>query len=167
MHVARRLPHRRRRSPLRRLPHPRAAAGVLVAASLLLAGLGAGAARAETPAQKIARLRAQAGKVQATIDRMNDRTEVLVEQYNTNQEALGRTLARERQTRRRLERARRQLAAAQRVLDERIRSIYINGPVSGLEQLLEVRSLSDAVVITRYQQSATESDARAIARVQT
>jgi cell wall-associated NlpC family hydrolase len=167
LHVVRRLPYRRRRSPFAPIPRARSAAGALLAVSLVLAGLGAGTAQAETPAQKIARLRAQATKVQATIDRMNDRTEVLVEQYNANQEALGHTLARERETRRQLEQARRQLTGAQRVLDERIRSIYINGPVSGLEQLLEVRSLSDALVVTRYQQSATESDARAIADVKT
>lgn len=197
LHVARRLPHRRR-LPLPQLrragrssvgaalrrpaatrcrngarrgyltgPLVRPAAGLLVAASLVLAGLGAGAVQAETPAQKIARLRAQAAKVQATIDRMNNQIETLVERYNANQETLDRTRARVGQTRRQLEQARRQLASAQRVLGDRIRSIYINGPVSGLEQLLEVRSLSDAVVMTRYQQSATEADTRAIASVET
>jgi cell wall-associated NlpC family hydrolase len=197
LHVARRLPHRRR-LPLPRLrragrpsagaaprqpvatrrrdgahrghltgPLARLAAGLLVAASLVLAGLGAGAVQAETPAQKIARLRAQAAKVQATIDRMNNQIETLVERYNANQESLDRTRARVGQTRRQLEQARRQLARAQQVLGDRIRSIYINGPVSGLEQLLEVRSLSDAVVMTRYQQSATEADTRAIASVET
>jgi peptidoglycan DL-endopeptidase CwlO len=135
-------------------------------AGLLLAGLGAGTAQAETPAQRIARLRAQAAKVQATIDRMNNQIETLVEQYNANQESLDATLARVDQTRRQLDQARRQLARSQRVLGERMRSIYINGPVSGLEQLLEVRSLSDAVMMTRYQQSATEADERAIAGVQ-
>ena len=135
-------------------------------AGLLSVALGAGAARAETPAQRIARLRAQAAKVQATIDRMNDQTEVLVERYNANQEALAGTLVRQRQTTRQLAQARRQLAAAQELLGERMRSIYINGPVSGLEQLLEARTIGDAVVMTRYQQSATESDARAIAEVE-
>jgi peptidoglycan DL-endopeptidase CwlO len=135
-------------------------------AGLLSVALGAGAAGAETPAQRIARLRAQAAKVQATIDRMNDQTEVLVERYNANQEALESTLARQRETTRQLTQARRQLAAAQELLGERMRSIYINGPVSGLEQLLEARTIGDAVVMSRYQQSATESDARAIAEVE-
>jgi cell wall-associated NlpC family hydrolase len=165
LHVARRLPHRRRRLPFPQFPRGRSAISVLAAVSLALAILGASAAQAETPAQRIARLRAEAAKVRATIDRMNDRIEVLVEQYNANQEALDRTLAHERDTRRQLQRARQQLANAQRVLGERIRSIYINGPVSGLEQLLEVRSLSDALVISRYQQSATDADAHAIAQV--
>ncbi len=149
------------------LPPARSVAGLLLVASLLLAGLGAGGAQAETPAQRIARLRAQAAKVQATIDRMNDQTEVLVEQYNANQEALDRTLARQRETTRQLAQARRQLTAAQDLLGERMRSIYINGPVSGLEQLLEARTLGDAIVMTRYQQSATDSDAHAIASVET
>jgi cell wall-associated NlpC family hydrolase len=135
-------------------------------AGLLSVALGAGAAGAETPAQRIARLRAQAAKVQATIDRMNDQTEVLVERYNANQEALEATVTRQRQTTRQLAQARRQLAAAQELFGERMRSIYINGPVSGLEQLLEARTIGDAVVMTRYQQSATESDARAIAEVE-
>jgi cell wall-associated NlpC family hydrolase len=135
-------------------------------AGLLSVALGAGAAGAETPAQRIARLRAQAAKVQATVDRMNNQTEVLVERYNANQEALEGTLARQRETTRQLTQARRQLAAAQELLGERMRSIYINGPVSGLEQLLEARTIGDAVVMTRYQQSATDSDARAIAGVE-
>ena len=157
MRVARRLPHRRPRSPFLSL---------LLAASLLLAVLGASAARAETPAQRIARLRAQAAKVQATIDQMNNQIEVLVEQYDANQEALAATLQRVGQTRRQLTQARAQLASAQRVLGERMRSIYINGPVSGLEQLLEARTLSDAVVISHYQQAATQSDTHAIAAVE-
>ncbi|HZD69808.1 MAG TPA: NlpC/P60 family protein [Actinomycetes bacterium] len=166
MRAARRIPHRRPRSLVPAHPATRGAAGLLLVAGLLLGWLGAGTARAETPAQRIARLRAQAAKVQATIDRMNDRTEVLVEQFNANQEALDKTIARQRETARQLTRARGQLAAAQAALGERIRSIYINGPVSGLEQLLEVRTLGDAVVMTRYQQSATESDAHAIASVE-
>ncbi|HEY6710090.1 MAG TPA: hypothetical protein VJB61_21170, partial [Actinomycetota bacterium] len=42
----------------------------------------AGAAPGETPARKIARLRAKAARVQAAIDRMNARVEGLVEDYN-------------------------------------------------------------------------------------
>jgi peptidoglycan DL-endopeptidase CwlO len=133
-------------------------------ASLVLAG--ASAARAETPAQKIARLRAQAAKVQHTIDRMNDQVEIVVEQFNSNQEALQATLDRQRATARRLDAARRQLAAAERVMDERIRAIYIDGPVTRLSQFLEVRTVNDAVTMAHYQQSVTDADVQAIANVE-
>jgi hypothetical protein len=45
-------------------------------------GLPAEAAPGESPATRIARLRAKATRVQAAIDRMNARIEVLVEDYN-------------------------------------------------------------------------------------
>ena len=53
----------------------------------------AGAAPRETPARKITRLRAKAARVQAAIDRMHARVEVLVEDYNEVHEALARTRA--------------------------------------------------------------------------
>jgi cell wall-associated NlpC family hydrolase len=133
---------------------------------LVLAGAGANPARAETPAQKIARLRAEAAKVQHTIDRMNDQVETVVEQYNTNQEELRATLARQRDTARKLAAARRQVAAAERVMDERIRAIYIDGPVTRLGQMLEVRTVNDAVTMAHYQQSVTDADVQSIANVE-
>ncbi len=160
MHAARRTPHRRG------LPGARSTIGLLLAASLALAGVGANAARAETPAQKIARLRAEAAKVQHTIDRMNDRVETVVEQFNANQEALQETLDRQHDTARRLQAARKRLAASQRVMDERIRAIYIDGPVTRLGQLLEVQTVSDAVTMAHYQQSVTDADVQAIANVE-
>jgi cell wall-associated NlpC family hydrolase len=63
-------------------------------------------ATAEAPAQRIARLRAEAAKVQRTIEQMNNQVEVLVERYNANREALART---QESLRVRLERDRRQI----------------------------------------------------------
>jgi cell wall-associated NlpC family hydrolase len=140
--------------------------GLLLVAVLALAAVGAGTARAETPAQRIARLRAEAVKVQHTIDRMNAQIETVVERYNANQEALKATVDRQRATARRLDAARAQLAQAQSVLDQRIRAIYIDGPVTRLGQLLEVQTINDAVVMAHYQQSVTDADTLAIARVE-
>jgi cell wall-associated NlpC family hydrolase len=159
LHAARRTPHRRG------LPGARPTIGLLLAAALALAGVGANAAQAETPAQKIARLRAEAAKVQHTIDRMNDQVETVVEQFNANQEALQETRDRQRNTARRLQAARKRLAASQRVMDERIRAIYIDGPVTRLGQLLEVQTVNDAVTMAHYQQSVTDSDVQSIANV--
>jgi cell wall-associated NlpC family hydrolase len=50
-------------------------------------------------------------------------------------------------------------------MGERLRAIYMGGPVTGLEQLLEVRSVADAVTVSQYQQSASASDVQAIAAV--
>jgi peptidoglycan DL-endopeptidase CwlO len=160
LHAARRTPHRRV------LPGARGTIGLLLAASLVLAGAGANAAQAETPAQKIARLRAQAAKVQHTINRMNDQVETVVEQFNANQEALQETLDRQHDTARRLQAARKRLAASERVMDERIRAIYIDGPVTRLGQFLEVQTVNDAVTMAHYQQSVTDADVQSIASVE-
>jgi cell wall-associated NlpC family hydrolase len=160
LHAARRAPHRRG------LPGFRPTIGLLLVAGLTLAGVGANSAQAETPAQKIARLRAEAVKVQRTIDRMNDQVETVVERFNANQEALKATLDRQRDTARRLDAARGQVASAQHVLDERIRAIYIDGPVTRLGQILEVQTINDAVTMAHYQQSVTDADVRAIANVE-
>lgn len=160
MQAARRTPHRRG------LPGARSTIGLLLAVSLALAGVGANAAQAETPAQKIARLRAEAAKVQHKIDRMNDQVETLVEQFNANQEALQETKDRQRRTARRLAAARKQLAGSEQVMGERIRAIYIDGPVTRLGQLLEVQTVSDAVTMAHYQQSVTDADVESIANVE-
>jgi cell wall-associated NlpC family hydrolase len=160
LHAARRIPHRRG------LPGFPSTIGLLLAASLTLSGLGAGTARAETPAQKIARLRAEAAKVQRTIDRMNDQIETVVERYNANQEALAATLKLQHDTARKLDAARRQAASAQGVLDQRMRAIYIDGPTTRIGQFLQVRTLNDAVTMEHYQQSVADADLSAIARVE-
>jgi cell wall-associated NlpC family hydrolase len=135
-------------------------------AGLALAGAGVRNASAETPAQKITRLRNQAAEVQASIDRMNDQVETVVEQFNTNHEALQATLDRQRETAQRIDQARKRLAAASEVMGDRVRAIYMGGPVTGLEQLLEVRSATDAVTVSQYQETASASDAQTIAAVQ-
>jgi cell wall-associated NlpC family hydrolase len=66
----------------------------------------------ESPAQRIARLRSQAAKVQHTIDQMNNQVEVLVERYNANREALARTQTAQTSTQHRIEQAKRELTDA-------------------------------------------------------
>jgi cell wall-associated NlpC family hydrolase len=134
-------------------------------AGVALASIGASIARAETPAQRITRLRDQAATVQAAIDQMNDQVETVVEDFNANREALQATLGRQRDTARRLDEARKRAAQAENLMGERLRAIYMGGPVTGLEQLLEVRSVADAVTVSQYQQSASASDVQAIAAV--
>jgi peptidoglycan DL-endopeptidase CwlO len=159
LHAARRTPHRRG------LPGFPAITGLLLAASLALASVGATPARAETPAQKIARLRAEAAKVQKTIETMNAQIETVVERYNANQEALKATVARQAETARQLDAARDHAESAQQVLGQRIRAIYIEGPVTRIGQFLEVQTINDAVVMAHYQQSVTDADMSAIAHV--
>src|SRR6266511_4379721 len=95
-----------RRSPDRWEPSPvRSLRVVLCTLLCAVAVATAGPAQpalAETPAHKIARLRAEAGRVRQVIDRMNGQIERLVEDYNANQEALDRTVLAERQTVQRL-----------------------------------------------------------------
>ena len=160
MHVVRRPPHRR----LGRLG-ARSVIVLLLVASLALAGAGVRNASAETPAQKITRLRNQAAEVQASIDRMNDQVETVVEQFNANHEALQGTLDRQRETTQRIDQARKRLAAATEVMGDRVRAIYMGGPVTGLEQLLEVRTVTEAVTVSHYQQTTNASDAQTIAAV--
>jgi cell wall-associated NlpC family hydrolase len=47
-------------------------------------------------------------------------------------------------------------------MGDRIRAIYMGGPVTGLEQMLEVRSVADAVTLAQYQESASDSDVQTI-----
>ncbi len=171
MHVVRRPPHRRNgrpaaRSIVRGRLNARSVLGLLLVAGVALAGVGVNVASAETPAQKLARLRSQAADVQAAIDHMNDQVETVVEQFNANHEALQATLDRQRDTTRRLEEARKRLSAVEDLLGDRMRAIYMGGPATGLEQMLEVRSVADAVTLARYQESASDSDVQAIAAVQ-
>ena len=161
MHAVRRPPHRR----LGR-HGARSVIVLLLVAGLALAGAGVRNASAETPAQKITRLRNQAAEVQASIDRMNDQVETVVEQFNANHEALQATLDRQRETTQRIDQARKRLAAATEAMGDRVRAIYMGGPVTGLEQLLEVRSVTDAVTVSQYQQTASASDVQTIAAVQ-
>src|SRR6266542_2010363 len=75
-------------------------------------------------------------------------------------------IARLRRTARRLAAARKQLAGSEQVMGERIRAIYIDGPVTRLGQLLEVQTVSDAVTMAHYQQSVTDADVESIANVE-
>jgi cell wall-associated NlpC family hydrolase len=160
--------HAVRRPPHRRLGRhgARSVTVLLLVAGLALAGAGVRNASAETPAQKITRLRNRAAEVQASIDRMNDQVETVVEQFNANHEARQATLDRQRETTQRIDQARKRLAAATEVMGDRVRAIYMGGPVTGLEQLLEVRSVTDAVTVSQYQQTASASDAQTVAAVQ-
>jgi cell wall-associated NlpC family hydrolase len=137
----------------------------LLCAAAVVAATPAQPALAETPARRIARLRAEATRVQRDIDRMNDQIERLVEDYNANQEALARTLAAERQTVQRLRAAERQLRAAQLLLDQRVRAIYVYGPTTGLDQLLGATDVHDALTRAKYQASVVLADRNAILRV--
>jgi peptidoglycan DL-endopeptidase CwlO len=143
-------------------PGARPIIGLLLVAGVTLAGVGVNGARAETPAHKIARLRSQAAEAQAAIDHMNDQVETVVEEFNANHEALQATLDRQRDTGRRLEDARKRLGGAESLMGDRMRAIYMGGPVTGLEQMLEVRSVADAVTVAQYQESASDSDVQAI-----
>jgi cell wall-associated NlpC family hydrolase len=142
---------------------------VLVALGLTVGGLvapPAGAAPRETPRHKITRLKAEAAHVQRTIDRMNDRIEGLVENYNANQEALARTRAEQARTERRQAEAERELQAAERQLGERLWTIYTEGPTTGLSQLLGAISVHDALTTVTYQQRVVGADRAAIDRVE-
>jgi cell wall-associated NlpC family hydrolase len=121
----------------------------------------------ESPAQRIARLRSQAAKVQRTIDKMNNQVEVLVERYNANREALARTQTAQARTQRRIERARRELAGARKQLDQRVWAIYTGGTaVSSLAELLTATDLHEALTTAKYQEDVVAADHRTFARVE-
>jgi septal ring factor EnvC (AmiA/AmiB activator) len=123
------------------------------------------AAPRETPARRIARLRAKAARVQARIDRMHTRIEVLVEDYNEVREALARTRAEQARTRRQVVDARRHLRAAKRELAKRLWTIYTGGAPSALGRLLAADNVHQALVTTKYQEQMVGADRAAIDRV--
>ena len=125
----------------------------------------AAAAPRETPARKITRLRAKAARVQARIDRMRTRVEILVEDYNEVREALAQTRVDQARTRRQVLDARRRLRAARCVLAKRLWTIYTGGAPSTLGQLLAADSVHQALVTTKYQEQVVGADRAAIDRV--
>jgi cell wall-associated NlpC family hydrolase len=145
-----------------------------VLAGLALGGVSVGgadpqaavAAPRQTPAGKITRLRARAARVQAAIDRMNARVEVLVEDYNEVREALARTRAEQAETREQVLDARRRLRAARRQLGRRLWTIYSYSWPSGLGQLLGADSVHQALVTTKYQEQVVGADRAAVDRVE-
>jgi cell wall-associated NlpC family hydrolase len=159
VHGVRRLP------PIVKLASVPLTLAVALAVGSVAVNLTATRAGAETPAQRIARLRAEAAKVQATIDQMNNQVESLAEQYDANQEKLSATLDREQQTRQHMTAAQQQLAAAETTLGNRLRAVYEGGPASAVEAFLQVHSLDDLVTMTQFQTSASRADAEAIAQV--
>ena len=143
-------------------------------AAVALGGVGvggvgrqvAGAAPHETPARKIARLRAKAARVQAAIDRMNARVERLVEDYNEVREALARTRVEQARTREQVLEARRRLRVARRQLGKRLWTIYTGGAPSTLGQLLGADTIHQALVTTKYQEEVVGADRAAVDRVE-
>jgi peptidoglycan DL-endopeptidase CwlO len=124
------------------------------------------AAPRETPARKITRLRAKAARVQATIDRMHARVEILVEDYNEVREALARTRVEQAKTRKQVLDARRRLRAARKLLGRRLWTIYTGGAPSTLGRLLAADSVHQALVTTKYQEQVVGADRAAIDRVE-
>jgi peptidoglycan DL-endopeptidase CwlO len=142
---------------------------VLVLFGVALGGVDrpvADAAPRQTPARKIARLRAKAVRVQAAIERMNTRVERLVEDYNQVREDLARTRIEQAKTRQQVLDARRRLRAARRQLGKRIWTIYTGGAPSTLGQLLAADSVHQALVTTKYQEQVVGADRAAIDRVE-
>src|SRR6266542_2762437 len=171
--------------PLRPLRPGRAAVAALVALGLLT-GIGCPAQAAvrasvlatvggrlgppmplESPAQRIARLRSQAAKVQHTIDQMNNQVEVLVERYNANREALARTRTAQASTQHRIDLARRALSGAKQQLDQRVWAIYTGGsPFSALVGLLGATDLHEVLATAKYQEGVVQSDSSTLARIE-
>ncbi len=143
---------------------------LLITATLLAGVLGhPGVASAssppESPSHKAARLRAEAARVQGTVDRMNDQVEGLVERYDANQEALGRTASAQADTKRRIEEATRALSASQAQLDRRAWDAYTTGPVNPLAALLGAATIQDALTTAKYQERVIAADGAAVARI--
>jgi cell wall-associated NlpC family hydrolase/outer membrane murein-binding lipoprotein Lpp len=147
---------------------------ILLLAAVVGAGVVAGveqppagaAPRLETPAQRIVRLRAKAGRVQRVIERMNARVESLVEDYNQVREALGRTRSEQARTQARIHAARRRLEAARRQLGRRLWVAYTGGAPTALGQLLGAESVHDALTTATYQERVVGADRAAIDRVE-
>lgn len=120
----------------------------------------AAAAHADTPEQRLARLRAQAATLNARIEQDNQHVALLVEEYNGNQVALARTRAAEARARQRLGVQEARLGRARRQLERRARAAYINraGPLSDISQFLGARTPHEALTTLQYQRRVIEAD---------
>lgn len=117
-------------------------------------------ASADTPAQRLARLRAEASRLNAHIDHSNRQIANLVEEHNANQVTLDETRAAEARTRQRLTVEEARLVRAQQQLDRRARAAYINrrGPLTNIAQFLGFRTVHEALTTMEYQARVIETD---------
>jgi peptidoglycan DL-endopeptidase CwlO len=120
----------------------------------------AAAAHADTPEQRLARLRAQAATLNARIEQDNRHVALLVEEYNANQVALARTRAAEARARQRLGVQEARLGRARQQLERRARAAYIHraGPLSDISRFLGARTLHEALTTLQYQRRVIQAD---------
>lgn len=150
-----------------RPPYRGAVAAIATFALVIGLAQPALADQAATPAARIASLRGQAAKVRADIDRMNDQVEMVVEEYDSNHEALTRTKAAQARTRQRIAQAGRDLAAGRQQLDQRVWAVYTGGSRAGaLAELLGATSLHEALTTEKYQAGVVSGDQDAVAKVE-
>jgi cell wall-associated NlpC family hydrolase len=94
-------------------------------------------------ADPIADAQAQAAKVQAQVDALNDKAEIAAEQYNRSAEKYSSLSAQAAQSARTLKKVTAQKNKLQSSLDSRATTIYRQGPLGFLAVLVNAKSFSD------------------------
>ncbi|HYT25488.1 MAG TPA: C40 family peptidase [Actinomycetota bacterium] len=153
--------------PLPRSPRPAAAAllaGLLAAA--LLAAAPAGAAPRPVPGDgAIDRARAEAARVQRSIDRLDVEVELLAEAYDANAERLDAVIRASLVHQRELADGEQALEAARAGFDDQVRSLYIEGPAASLELLLVAQDGHELAVARRAVDHSLDARRQAVAGV--
>ena len=108
---------------------------------------------------------AEADAARAELERMNALLEIQIEEYNAITEAIDQTRVRIAESRADLERAERDLAAAEDTLARRAASIYRDGGIGVLEVFIGARSFADFVTRIDLAVRISRSDADMVSSV--
>lgn len=118
---------------------------------------------AQTP--EIEQKKAEAEQVKAQINQVNEELEVVVEQYNVLEIKLSETERSINETRNKLQVAQVNLERSHRILADRLKSIYKNGPSNFLLVILSTRSFSDFLTRLDWLTRIGQQDAKILKEV--
>jgi cell wall-associated NlpC family hydrolase len=147
---------------VRRSTPPQRAFVTAVAVALMTLG-PVGPAQAAPGPGSLADARAEAGRVRATVDRMQRKIQALTVDFDANQAAIDQAIAADLAGRRHLEEADAAVAEAQARMDERARAAYQRGPVAGIESFLHARDWHEMVAVSASVDAAAQADRAAVA----
>lgn len=110
--------------------------------------------------------RSQADQIAKEVNRINERSEIAVEQYNQAQLKLGRVQQQLSETRAKLAKAEKEMHISQATLNGRVTGIYKSGETIGLlEVILSARNISDFVSAVESLKQVSNHDARLLKRI--
>lgn len=104
-------------------------------------------------------------RVKSQIDKIDERLDVIVEQYNTKTLAFGKTKRELQSCSVKLQAAERDLAIRKSIINKRVASVYRQGGLSYLDILLNTKDLNQFLYYLKLIERQAETDARIVAQL--